>query len=108
MLGANGIAKISDFGVAHVFDNDKDEAVRESLCMSINSDFLDESERSVGDHFYLSRKESDQAINMPSQHDRGILNKTEGTWCFWAPEMCAKNVSQFSGYATDLWAGKLF
>lgn len=77
-LGANGIAKISDFGVAHVFDNEKDEAIRESLCLSVNSDYLDESERTETGHKWLSRKESDQASMMPSQHDSGLLNKTEG------------------------------
>lgn len=104
LLGADGIAKISDFGVAHVFENEKDEAIRDSLCMSVHSDFLDDLERSDDDgHKYLSRKESDQASKMQSQHDSGILNKTEGTWCFWSPEMCGKS-SQFSGYSADMWA----
>lgn len=102
LLGANGVAKISDFGVAHVFDSEKDEAIRDSLCLSVGSDFLDESERST-DHRYLSRRESDKAKEMQSQHDSGILSKTEGTWCFWSPEMCGKN-SQFSGYSADMWA----
>ena len=80
-MAANGIAKISDFGVAHVFDNEKDDAIRDSLCLSVASDFLDESERSMDADFkYLSRRESDQAVKMKSQHDSGILNKTEGTW----------------------------
>jgi hypothetical protein len=80
-LAANGIAKISDFGVAHVFDNEKDDAIRDSLCMSVGSDFLDGSERSMDADFkYLSRRESDQAVKMQSQHNSGILNKTEGTW----------------------------
>ena len=104
MLNANGIAKISDFGVAHVFDNEKDEAIRESICLSVNSNFLDESEKSESHHI-LTKRESHHAINMPSQHDSGILNKTEGTWCFWSPEMCTTNQnSGFSGYAADLWA----
>ena len=33
---------------------------------------------------------------------QGKLTKTEGTWCFWSPEMC-KN-EPFSGYVADIWA----
>ena len=33
---------------------------------------------------------------------QGKLTKTEGTWCFWSPEMC-KN-EPFSGYSSDIWA----
>jgi len=112
LLNANGIAKISDFGVAHVFDNEKDDAIRDSLMMSVCSgmdglDFLDDSVRSDGislkdDSQFLSRRESDQAREMPSQHTSGILNKTEGTWYYWSPEMCT--TSEFSGYACDIWA----
>jgi hypothetical protein len=86
-LGANGIAKISDFGVAHMFSNEKDEAIRESLRLSMNmndsfTNFLVESDRekcaSPACPLYLSTQESDQALMMPSQHNTGILNKTDG------------------------------
>lgn len=64
-----------------MFDNEKDDAIRDSLCMSVGSDFLNESERSMDADFkYLSRRESDSAVKMQSQHNSGILNKTEGTW----------------------------
>ncbi len=118
-MGADGVAKISDFGVAHVFDNEKDDAIRASIQLSINSagsltmtDWIDDSDRDHVDiadpasHIYLSRRDSDQALNMPSQHSTGLLTKTEGTWCFWSPEMCNKNTTEFSGFAADLWAGK--
>ena len=52
----------------------------------------------------LSRMESDAALMMKSMSSMGKLTKTEGTWCFWSPEMCAENSLIFSGYACDLWA----
>eukprot|EP00804_Cyclotella_cryptica_P011324 CCRYP_016352-RA/>CCRYP_016352-RA protein AED:0.05 eAED:0.05 QI:125/1/1/1/1/1/5/313/824 len=113
LLGANGIAKISDFGVAHMFSNEKDEAIRESLRLSTNSnesfaDYLVGAEREKdpppASHLYLTTQESDQALMMPSQHTTGLLNKTDGTWFFYSPEMCDKNTTEFSGYAADLWA----
>ena len=84
-----------------------------SVCSGMDDlDFLDisamdASAKSDGsslkeDSQYLSRRESDQAREMPSQHTSGILNKTEGTWYYWSPEMCS--TSEFSGYACDIWA----
>lgn len=26
--------------------------------------------------------------NLYRSHSRGLLKNTDGTWCFWAPEMC--------------------
>ena len=53
---------------------------------------------------YLSRKQSDSAMEMESMSELGKLTKTEGTWCFWSPEMCAEDSLVFSGYACDIWA----
>ena len=70
-----------------MFSNEKDEAIRESLRLSMISNesftnFLVEPERekdaSSSCHLYLSTQESDQALMMPSQHNTGILNKTDG------------------------------
>jgi serine/threonine protein kinase len=60
-----------------------------------------------GSIHHLSQHESDSALNMPSKYNTGMLKKTEGTWCFWSPEMCSTNSDEskgFSGYAADLWA----
>ena len=57
-----------------------------------------------GSTTHLLRRESDQAVNMPSRHSSGILKRTEGTWCFWSPEMCSASPDGFSGYSADLWA----
>ncbi|KAK1741723.1 serine/threonine-protein kinase [Skeletonema marinoi] len=52
----------------------------------------------------LSRPQSDAAANMHSMSDMGHLTKTEGTWSFWSPEMCAEDSLSFSGFACDVWA----
>eukprot|EP00588_Corethron_pennatum_P033695 CAMPEP_0194346216 /NCGR_PEP_ID=MMETSP0171-20130528/105297_1 /TAXON_ID=218684 /ORGANISM="Corethron pennatum, Strain L29A3" /LENGTH=1068 /DNA_ID=CAMNT_0039113313 /DNA_START=164 /DNA_END=3377 /DNA_ORIENTATION=+ len=49
-----------------------------------------------------SRKHED-AMSMASMGHLGRLSKTEGTYCFWSPEMCDGRDS-FSGYAADMWA----
>lgn len=70
-----------------MFSNEKDDAIRNSLRCSMNSNdsftnFLVESDRekisSSSCPLYLSTQESDQALMMPSQHNTGILNKTDG------------------------------
>jgi serine/threonine protein kinase len=40
--------------------------------------------------------------HLQSMVDQGQMTKTEGTWAFWSPEMCAKE--PFSGYGADIWA----
>jgi len=102
-LCASGIAKISDFGVAHIFE---DEKLRDSKKQQ--PDCCGDIDGSV---HHLSQHESDVALNMPSKYNTGMLKKTEGTWCFWSPEMCSSSISSggdeskgFSGYAADLWA----
>mmetsp|Transcript_27067 Transcript_27067/g.49868 ORF Transcript_27067/g.49868 Transcript_27067/m.49868 type:complete len:267 (-) Transcript_27067:141-941(-) len=52
----------------------------------------------------ISRRQSDAALKMKSMSDMGKLTKTEGTWAFWSPEMCAENSLVFSGYTCDIWA----
>ena len=106
----SGIAKISDFGVAHIFE---DEQARESYMVhplddSIDDMLSDESGRDGGDKdnnlSHITKRDSDAALNMSSRHDKGMLKKTEGTWCFWSPEMCSTDSTGFSGYSADLWA----
>ncbi len=114
----DGIAKISDFGVAHMFDDertswsifsqdpfsgDDDDAINEFL----SDDEDDVSERKGNEletSTHLSKRESDEAMNMPAKHSSGLLQKTEGTLYFYAPEMCSTEAKAFSGYAADLWA----
>ena len=39
------------------------------------------------------------------QESRGQLAKTDGTWAFWAPEMCSPSSGgHFSAYGCDMWA----
>ena len=40
--------------------------------------------------------------HLQSMDAQGKLTKTEGTWCFWSPEMCKSE--PFSGYSADIWA----
>lgn len=114
LIGMNGIAKISDFGIAHMFAEE-----RKSWAMQMNiNEFLfdDMSDKycqddnnkkeidAVESPTHLSKLESEEAINMSSKHSSGMLRKTEGTLCFYSPEMCALEETAFSGYAADLWA----
>lgn len=54
-------------------------------------------------HNVLTRKDTDAALAMKGMHHYGMLTRTEGTWCFWSPEMC-EGSQAFSGYAADMWA----
>eukprot|EP00579_Thalassiosira_antarctica_P001255 CAMPEP_0201868134 /NCGR_PEP_ID=MMETSP0902-20130614/2148_1 /ASSEMBLY_ACC=CAM_ASM_000551 /TAXON_ID=420261 /ORGANISM="Thalassiosira antarctica, Strain CCMP982" /LENGTH=773 /DNA_ID=CAMNT_0048393441 /DNA_START=125 /DNA_END=2446 /DNA_ORIENTATION=- len=115
LLCASGVVKISDFGVSHMFE---DEKARESYMLTalddnsvddFLSDFEDNDdniriENETGSPTHLSKRESDAALTMSSKYNTGILKKTEGTWCFWSPEMCSTESKGFSGYACDLWA----
>lgn len=39
-------------------------------------------------------------------NSRAQMSDTEGTWCFWAPEMCGSRGEKaaFNAYAADAWA----
>ncbi|KAL7540038.1 hypothetical protein ACHAXR_009816 [Thalassiosira sp. AJA248-18] len=99
LLAPEGIAKISDFGVAHLFEDEMNSAGRASL----EGAHLSSNDAGIPSA-RISRSESDAALKMKSMSDMGKLTKTEGTWCFWSPEMCAENSLVFSGYACDIWA----
>lgn len=93
-IDARGIVKIADFGVAHFFDDvdgkdfhDDDDFCKHGDC----------AEAKV-----LSQHDTEMALAMKKLSNAGMLNKTEGTWCFWSPEMCASQ--KFSGFAADMWA----
>jgi serine/threonine protein kinase len=80
LLDARGVAKISDFGVAHLFE---DELPHDRASFTSMETVRDGARSSR----VLTRLQSDAAANMHSMSDMGHLTKTEGTWCFWSPEM---------------------
>jgi serine/threonine protein kinase len=83
------IAKLSDFGVAHMFEN-------KELPRSLEEDSaLLPSE--------IVSKYAQRALSFNREEPVGLLTKTEGTWCFWSPEMCSGN-GAFSAYSADVWA----
>jgi serine/threonine protein kinase len=88
-LDSRGIVKIGDFGVAHFFDNEGSGAF--------------ENEHDPNGSKILSRQDTETALAMKKLSDAGMLNKTEGTWCFYSPEMAAGE-KKFSGFAADMWA----
>jgi [calcium/calmodulin-dependent protein kinase] kinase len=120
LLGANGIAKVGDFGVSHIFD--KESSVGVHRLGSANEDSVSAASSSNGEsaseknapqqerrgsgphpHNVLTRMDTDAALAMTGMAHYGLLTKTEGTWCFWSPEMC-EGSQAFSGYAADMWA----
>ena len=88
-LDSRGIVKIADFGVAHFFDAEEHDPFEH------DGHFLDDLKT-------LSRQDTETALAMKKLSNVGMLQKTEGTWCFWAPEMCSSTT--FSGFAADMWA----
>ncbi|KAL3912810.1 MAG: hypothetical protein SGARI_000964, partial [Bacillariaceae sp.] len=123
LLDARGVAKVGDFGVSHIFEKESDIGARrmasidekKSLTKAKESKSLSDSweggsSSSFEDlpeeerrHPTLKRKDTDAALTMRGMAGSGMLSKTEGTWCFWSPEMCEGSQS-FSGYAADMWA----
>lgn len=115
LLDARGIAKLGDFGVSHVFDKEPDFGVHRQE--TLDDDSLetsgDESNSNVvksevsasplRPRTVLTRQDTDAALAMKGMAHYGMLSRTEGTWCFWSPEMCAGSQA-FSGYAADMWA----
>ena len=86
--------------MAHLFEDEMKTGGRSSLTNSlIQTQCTDRSDQEAT---YLSRKQSDSAMEMESMSELGKLTKTEGTWCFWSPEMCAEDSLVFSGYACDI------
>ncbi len=92
-LDHRGIAKLGDFGVSHIFEEELD--VEDDL-----TPVDEESDLSVPG---LTRQDTESYLSMSGMSNRGLLTRTEGTWCFWSPEMCQGSRS-FSGYSADIWA----
>jgi [calcium/calmodulin-dependent protein kinase] kinase len=108
LLDARGIAKVGDFGVSHIFEQESDYGVHRNDPVSFDSseDSNSGHKRNTADPrppIVLTRKDTDAALAMSGMAHYGMLTKTEGTWCFWSPEMC-EGSQAFSGYAADMWA----
>jgi [calcium/calmodulin-dependent protein kinase] kinase len=93
LLDSRGVAKLGDFGVSHFFEDEKDFGPMRRL-----------TDAPQHHPTQLTRMDTDSALQMTGLAGVGLLQKTEGTWCFWAPEMCSNSSSYFSGYASDMWA----
>lgn len=93
LLDHRGIAKLSDFGVSHMFGNE--EEPREDI----------PKPKPLFEHSSsgLTREDAEKALAMSRKSNVGLITKTEGTYCFWSPEMC-EGGRAFSGYAQDMWA----
>ena len=127
LLDARGIAKLADFGVSHMFDEEEcssssslpssanettdavagdDRTATSSLATSAhnNSSNNNNNNTMIGNKkVLLTRQDTDSALQMKCMANDGWISKTEGTWAFWSPEMC-QGGKAFSGYAADIWA----
>lgn len=116
LLDSRGIAKLGDFGVSHVFDEKSNLGVHRQASLDDTATLSGDDtsvetpkeQRSPTDspphpRNRLTRKDTDAALAMKGMAHHGMLTKTEGTWCFWSPEMC-EGSQAFSGYAADMWA----
>jgi serine/threonine protein kinase len=87
LLASNGVLKLCDFGVAHMFgDVDKEMPTLKRHPSG------------------LTRQDTEKALEMRPMAQDGLTTKTEGTWAFWSPEMCLGDGQAFSLYAADMWA----
>mmetsp|Transcript_24739 Transcript_24739/g.36854 ORF Transcript_24739/g.36854 Transcript_24739/m.36854 type:complete len:643 (-) Transcript_24739:747-2675(-) len=103
LLDSRGIVKICDFGVSHLFEDEQTVGARR-VSSTLSGLETPTPETPSKRPKKLTRNDTDSALAMSGMANRGILNKTEGTWCFWSPEMCLDGAPPFSGYAADLWA----
>jgi [calcium/calmodulin-dependent protein kinase] kinase len=123
LLSDRGIAKVGDFGVSRIFEEENSESGSRQFLASIDEDHSQKrlsgadggsetttpiwlpTEEAEENPFFLTRHDTESAYAMGRMAGSGILTKTEGTWCFWSPEMCSDSDSTgFSGYAADMWA----
>ncbi len=107
LLSDRGIAKVGDFGVSHIFEEENTDNSKKVLA-SIDEDLTrrkDQDGDGFGNRPVLTRQDSESAYDLEKMAGKGLLTKTEGTWCFWSPEMCSGSDSNgFSCYAADMWA----
>eukprot|EP00588_Corethron_pennatum_P001789 CAMPEP_0194294310 /NCGR_PEP_ID=MMETSP0169-20130528/50243_1 /TAXON_ID=218684 /ORGANISM="Corethron pennatum, Strain L29A3" /LENGTH=780 /DNA_ID=CAMNT_0039043111 /DNA_START=130 /DNA_END=2472 /DNA_ORIENTATION=+ len=98
------ICKITDFGVSHFFEAEA-RAITPTASPTSSPERERERDRLPAEHNDETRStgKHEDAMSMASMGHLGRLSKTEGTYCFWSPEMCDGRDS-FSGYAADMWA----
>ena len=92
LLTSDGVLKLCDFGVAHIF-GDVDEEIPTLPTPKLQR-------HPSG----LTRQDTEKALQMPPMAKDGLTTKTEGTYAFWSPEMCQGEGQAFSLYAADMWA----
>mmetsp|Transcript_19734 Transcript_19734/g.22051 ORF Transcript_19734/g.22051 Transcript_19734/m.22051 type:complete len:689 (+) Transcript_19734:190-2256(+) len=92
LLSNRGIAKVGDFGCA-----------TSSFSSSSSLSSFASLEEREQNQSVLTQEDFSDAYDMGRMAGSGMLSKTEGTWCFWSPEMCARS-QDFSGYMADIWA----
>jgi serine/threonine protein kinase len=90
LLGGNGICKIADFGVAHHFEEDLAKQ-KLSPCPTVTT----------AKYFFsrLFRPVSMQSLER--SHSRAQIRETQGTYCFWAPEMLEVVISASKLFACN-------
>lgn len=54
-----------------------------------------------------SRKETISLKRLALSQSRGRVMGTEGTWCFYSPEMCQEVPTPYSAYMADVWAASV-
>lgn len=101
-FGAHRMASIDEHQRYHARGRNTDKRFSDSWSESSLSS-LEEIAEEDRRFPKLTRKDTDAALSMRGMAGSGMLSKTEGTWCFWSPEMCEGSQS-FSGYAADMWA----
>ena len=107
LISQSGVAKITDFGVSHFFEEERGGLSFKSNMSSFNKDDMSMPKPDYSQNnarpLRLTRYDTDSALEMNRMSSSGLLKNTEGTYPFWSPEMCS-GTKAFSGYASDLWA----
>ena len=109
LLTSDGVLKLCDFGVAHIFgddDNNNNNNNNTTTTTTANPDFLPTFAMPTLQRHPsgLTRQDTEKALQMLPMAKVGLTTKTEGTYAFWSPEMCQGDGQAFSLYAADMWA----
>lgn len=112
LVSLEGIVKIADFGVAHLFENssqlNQNNTHKSSKLSSSPSSYNNNGTDSPGSPIkyslcpppgYLDENKENMIL---ARKTTGFLNRTEGTYQFLAPECCKSEA--FNGYLVDIWA----
>lgn len=66
------------------------------------------SDFGVSSHFAEEKSKLSVGLRqLARSKSRGAVNKTEGTYIFWSPEMCQESASKYSAYMSDIWAASV-